>query len=67
MPEKEGLETIRELRGTHPSVRIIAMSGAFEGRFLKSAALLGARATIRKPVAPDELIRTIERVLGSSN
>ena len=64
MPEKEGLETIREFRAAFPGVRIVAMSGAFEGRFLKSAAMMGARATIRKPIAPDQLLRTIERVLS---
>ena len=64
MPEKEGLDTIRELRSQYPGVRVIAMSGAFEGRYLKTAALIGARATIKKPVAPDELLRIVERVMG---
>ena len=65
MPEKEGLEVIRELRRSHRNLRIVAMSGALGGRYLKSAAMLGAQATIRKPVAPDELLRTLGRILGS--
>jgi YesN/AraC family two-component response regulator len=64
MPEKEGLETIRELRTLHPAVRVIAMSGAFDGRYLKTAAMMGARATMKKPVAPDELLRILEQVMA---
>jgi PAS domain S-box-containing protein len=63
MPEKAGLETIRELRTQYPALRVVAMSGVFEGRYLKTAALIGARATVKKPVAPDELLRIVEKVM----
>lgn len=52
MPEKEGVETIRELRAKSPDVRIIAISGG--GRrgnvqFLDVAKKLGADAALAKP------------------
>ena len=50
MPNREGIETIRAIRKSHPGVRIIAVSGAYGGRFLGIAAMLGAEATLVKPV-----------------
>ena len=52
MPEKEGIETISELRTRYPDVRIIAISGG--GRrgnvqFLDIARKLGADAALAKP------------------
>lgn len=64
MPEKEGIETIREMRQRHPEVKIIAMSGAFGGRFLKTAEMLGAHATLLKPVRAEGLVRAVRDVLG---
>jgi two-component system, cell cycle sensor histidine kinase and response regulator CckA len=61
MPEKEGLETIRELKRLRPQLKSIAMSGAFGGRFLEIAKLFGARATIAKPIAPAELLEIVRR------
>ena len=64
MPEKEGIETIREMRQRHPDVKIIAMSGAFGGRFLKTAEMLGAHSTLLKPVRAEGLVRAVRDVLG---
>jgi len=63
MPEKEGIEIIREARDKFPSIKIIAKTG---GRtdYLKFAKLFGASHTLNKPFSKDELILTIERVLN---
>ncbi len=66
MPEQEGIETIQLFRRRHPTVKIIAMSGAFAGEFLGMAAMLGASATLLKPFAPDALINVVQRVAGSA-
>jgi DNA-binding response OmpR family regulator len=67
MPEKEGLETIRDLRRRRPDVKIIAMSGG--GRTdpktnLTAAGLLGAQRTLTKPFSRSEVLLAIEEVLG---
>ena len=64
MPEREGLETIMRLRKSHPSLPIIAISGAFGGHFLKGATTLGASAILAKPFSGDELLEAVRTVLG---
>ena len=67
MPEKEGLETIYELRRKHPDLKIIAISGG--GRigpdgYLPGAKLMGANATFTKPLVQREFIQTVSDLLG---
>ena len=64
MPESEGLETIQTLRGGQPALKIIAMSGAFGGKFLSAAIKLGASATLLKPIGRDRLLSTVRDVLS---
>jgi len=66
MPEKEGIQTIIELRQTNPSARIIAMSGG--GRagnfdYLEVASRLGATLALRKPFQSKQLIEAVQRCL----
>jgi DNA-binding response OmpR family regulator len=66
MPEKEGIETIIEMRREDPNARIIAVSGG--GRvasmdFLVVASKLGAGAVLRKPFGPAELLDCVTRAL----
>jgi CheY-like chemotaxis protein len=66
MPEKEGLELIRDLRVHYPEVRIIAMSGGGQSgnlRFLDIAKALGAHRTLSKPFTPQEMIEAVREVL----
>jgi DNA-binding NarL/FixJ family response regulator len=63
MPEQEGIETIRALRKEAPGVRIVAMSGAFGGQYLKTAQLLGADAVLAKPVGSELLLAKVAQVL----
>lgn len=66
MPEKEGIETIRELRRDFPGVKIIAMSGGGRldsGEYLHFALKLGAARILRKPFRRQELLETVRAVL----
>jgi DNA-binding response OmpR family regulator len=66
MPEKEGLETITELRKSFPAVKIIAISGGGRigpAQYLKMAEILGADRTFSKPFNPSELIAAVEDLL----
>jgi CheY-like chemotaxis protein len=67
MPEKEGIETIRELRKVAPHVKIIAISGG--GRMsridlLAVAQSFGAAGALAKPFERRELIDTVRSVLA---
>ncbi len=64
MPEQEGIETIQALHREAPEIRIIATSGAFNGRFLGMAKMLGADAALSKPFSPEALLAKVEEVLA---
>lgn len=66
MPEKEGLETIFELRRMHPDLKIIAISGG--GRispdgYLPGAKLLGANMVFQKPLVQKEFLNAVASLL----
>ena len=68
MPDKDGIETIIELRAHDPHIRIIAMSGGAgidnpRVDMLGDAKMLGAMSTIDKPFTPTELIAVVRRAL----
>lgn len=73
MPEKEGIETIRDLRDEFPLVKIIAISGggnirgrgqAFTLRDLGVvAAELGVVSVLQKPFQTHDLLTSIETAL----
>jgi len=66
MPEKEGIETIMELKRDFPDVKIIAISGG--GRigpeeYLPMAEMLGAKRTFSKPVERKQLLNAVRKLL----
>jgi DNA-binding NtrC family response regulator len=68
LPNMDGIEIIREIRRIAPEAKIIAMSGGAKldkADLLDSARLLGADATIPKPIDADLLLTTISRMLSS--
>lgn len=69
MPDKEGIQTIIELRRDYPEVKIIAMSGG--GRvgnvdFLTVAKQIGAEHVLRKPFRQRELMEAVNDCLTAS-
>jgi len=67
MPEKEGIETIIDLRRDYPDVKIIAISGGGRGRdlqYLKIARDFGAQKTLAKPFERQELLAAIQELVG---
>lgn len=65
MPEQEGIETIKALRQQYPDLKVIAMSGAFGGDYLRIAAYLGAHGTLSKPIQMNALLKLVAEVLAS--
>ena len=69
MPEREGIETIREIRQTGQLVPVLAISGGDKtgwSDFLRMASALGANDTLAKPFTASELLRRVERLLQGS-
>lgn len=67
MPQKEGLETIIEIRKNFPQIKLVAISGGGRTRstdFLTLAKRLGADAILPKPVDLDHLEKTIKSLAG---
>ena len=66
MPDKEGMETIMELKQMEPEIRIIAISGGgYSGRastYLATAEKLGAECTIKKPLNKETLLECIKKI-----
>jgi DNA-binding response OmpR family regulator len=77
MPEKEGLETVRELRELDAQTAIIAITGALSVRsasrltdpaldYLRMARSLGATQTLRKPFTGRQLLALVQESLAST-
>jgi DNA-binding response OmpR family regulator len=68
MPNKEGIETIRDFREEFPNVPIIAMSGG--GKLKRQGSLftakaLGAEVILRKPFKMNDLLRSVAALLNT--
>ena len=65
MPEKEGLETIMELRCDFPDVKIIAISGRVGPTgYLEVTKKLGAQRIFAKPFAVKEILQAVHELIG---
>ena len=67
MPRKNGIDTIRELVRDYPDAVCIAMSAdgdPLRRNSLEFAREAGARLTLRKPIEPWVLLRTLEGVVA---
>jgi len=68
MPEKDGLETITELRKNYGRVKIIAISGGGRidaGSYLSIAKKLGVKETLSKPFSINQLKESVNKVLSA--
>ena len=66
MPNKEGLEIIREVPKSYPDMKIIAMSGARESNaYLNIAKDLGSSSTLEKPFTLVTLLDATESAINS--
>jgi CheY-like chemotaxis protein len=67
MPEKDGIETIMDMKRLNPSLKVIAISGGGRSEpedYLHSARLLGADQAIRKPFDNEDFVRSVRELLG---
>jgi len=67
MPNREGIETIREARKCMPDLKIIAISGGGHSRgpdILDLAEKMGADRTYKKPFKPDEIAAAVDELIN---
>jgi len=65
MPEKEGIETIQDLRREFPEAKIIAMTGReslTDYDVFQVARELGVVKTFKKPFKLDDLVAAVEEI-----
>ena len=70
MPEKEGLETIREMKRKRPDLKIIAMSGGGKisaDKYLETAKIFGATKILEKPFRQKDMIDAVNELMGVSS
>lgn len=69
MPEKEGIETLIDIKQIDQSIRVLVISGggrdAEQIMYLEQAEMLGADATLAKPFLTSELKQAVNRLLNS--
>ena len=65
MPEKDGIETVREILAIDPAAVIFTMSGKDGAEDHNEVArMLGARRGFRKPVSVESLLAAIREAVG---
>jgi DNA-binding response OmpR family regulator len=69
MPDKDGIETILEIRAKYPAVQIVAMSG-WDSRqgsdYLKVAREIGAVRTVKKPFELTDMVKIVRDLMPPS-
>jgi CheY-like chemotaxis protein len=63
MPDMDGTKLTMSLRKCRPTLPIVAVSGTFEGQFLRVARLLGVRETLQKPFKRMTILKAVKSAL----
>ena len=64
MPEKDGLEALKEIRGLDPKARVIMLTALGQESMVVQAVQAGARDYVVKPFDPDRVMGALRKVLG---
>ena len=67
MPKMNGLETIKYIKQSYPSLKIVMLSGYFDDAIIKEAKSKGANGYLLKSSQKDELIETIKAAYAGNN
>jgi two-component system chemotaxis response regulator CheY len=63
MPNKDGLEALKEIKGKHPEALIVMCSAMGQEAMVVEAIKLGARDFIVKPFKADRILKTVRDLL----
>jgi DNA-binding NtrC family response regulator len=64
MPQKNGMYLMEKIKEQWPDIPIVVMSGYYTAETMKEAIKMGAATFIAKPFEPDELLKTVRRVIS---
>lgn len=64
MPNKTGIEALRDIKAADPSAKIIMCSAMGQEAMVVEAIKLGALDFIVKPFKPERIIQAVSKVLG---
>jgi two-component system, chemotaxis family, chemotaxis protein CheY len=64
MPEKDGLEVLREIRAKHPDARVVMLTALGQQSIVLQAIKAGARDFIVKPFEQERVLAALQRALA---
>lgn len=63
MPDRSGMDILRQVRTTHPDTRVLILSGFPEKQYAVNVLRAGASGYVNKEMAPEELLTAVRAVL----
>ena len=64
MPEKDGLEVLREIRDKHPDARVVMLTALGQQSIVLEAIKAGARDFIVKPFEQERVLSALQKALA---
>ncbi len=64
MPEKDGIETLKEIKGLDDNATVIMCSAMGQQAMVIEAVQLGAKDFIVKPFQPESVVNSVKKILG---
>ena len=64
MPNKTGIEALRDIKAADPAAKIVMCSAMGQEAMVVDAIKLGALDFIVKPFKPDRILQTVQKFLG---
>jgi len=64
MPDRSGIDILRQVRASHPDTRVLVLSGFSERQYAVNVLRAGARGYLGKDQAPEEVLRAVHTVLA---
>lgn len=64
MPNKTGIEALKDIKGMDPMAKVVMCSAMGQEAMVVEAIKLGALDFIVKPFKPDRILQTVKKVLG---
>jgi DNA-binding NarL/FixJ family response regulator len=64
MPDRSGIDILRQIRASYPDTKVLMMSGFPERQYAVNVLRAGASGFLSKTAAPEELIKAVRTVLA---